>query len=92
MDRDLLQALYDFCMDEVRLPQDEGARAARQRYQELEDQIQEAMGLEFVDRLDQVWYEAHRWYDLETFRQGLCLGVGIMLLAGDHSSNSPSEP
>ena len=70
----------------------EYANQCGEEYQELVDQIQEAMGLEFVDRLDQVWYEAHRWYDLETFRQGLCLGVGIMLLAGDHSSNSPSAP
>lgn len=92
MEQSLLKELYGFCMDEVTLPQDRASQAARRRCLELEDQLRETMGEDFARRLDDARWEAHRWYDLETFRQGLCLGVGIMLLAGDHSSNSPSAP
>ena len=88
---DFLDDLHFYCTERLTPPQVPSYQAAMQTICGLEAEIEQALGKDFYNRLDQTYQEIYRWEILQSFQAGLRFGADFTRTVWGHSSQT-SEP
>ena len=92
MTNDFLSDLCFYCTDSISRPEDEEQKQALAEYETLEQELIQAMGMDFVDRYLNARLRARAWEHDAIFLAGLRFGVNFMLTLFPYSSNSTWVP
>lgn len=87
-----LSDLYWHCIQPLPFSQDPEQEKAREEYQLLQEQVQEAMGAEFLFQYQRAEFFAHEGDHQTAFLQGLRFGARFMQLLPDQSPSPVSAP
>lgn len=81
-----LDDLRFYCTERITAPDDPKYRAAAEKLCALDDQMEQALGRDFLLEYGRIQGDVQDWEFLETFRAGLRFGASFMLELWGQSS------
>lgn len=69
--------LEGHCTDSLPPPDNKAYRRQIERYEEMDQQLLQAMGRDFRDEYTQLWYDLTQWELTDHFRAGLKFGLQL---------------